>query len=757
MIKELPALMLMTCLLTGCPTGTVISTCGDGTFFDVSDCRPCSAACGAGRYQVEDCGGSEDRECAACPAVPGCTSAITCTGASDSQCTSCAPGFFLVEGVADTCRPCSPPCGGGLHEITACGGTSDRVCSICAPVVGCTSAVTCTTGSDSQCTSCEAGLFLVEGVTDTCSPCSPACPPGMFESTACAGASDRACTACTPVAGCDSAITCTSGLDSQCTACGTGFFLIDGMADTCSACSPACGAGQFESTPCAGTGDRACTACTPISSCTSAITCTNPADSQCTSCAGGFTLVEGPADQCVSSCGNGTIDGGETCDDGNTAGGDGCSPACQIEPGWYCWGAITSTCRPGGCIGDPLTALPLGGAFAIDGGPPTADASGLTFGSSRGHIRTSTDVRYPVMVEVDVTYSNTELSFIGTRGSGLRDGSASNEPGNSVWGRLHNCCANQFDIATAPGITAIATQSGNPISSGPTFRMRWVDDGFNVRIEWYDLASPAALTVVGAATSFLGGGHRAFIGGGGSSGTGERFRNLRVCSAPPLPVTSGLAARYDARQSWTVVRDGANNVSVWQDTSGNSGRDLAVNGASPVFAPALLGGEPTLDFGGGKRLTSAPFPLTSDVTVFVVMQQRTPGQWGAIAHHGNRDVDWSLEQSGGDFPDTNIQHWQSVNDNTGAELTLVTGTSYVLTGRMSGMGRYFSSTTLDGTLQSTTATGNSIVTGSKPLFVGASDVPEFSNAYISEIVYFDRALNQVERDDVIEYLRSMWR
>jgi fibro-slime domain-containing protein len=35
-------------------------------------------------------------------------------------------------------------------------------------------------------------------------------------------------------------------------------------------------------------------------------------------------------------CGNGTVDPGETCDDGNAASGDGCSSTCQLEPGWQC-------------------------------------------------------------------------------------------------------------------------------------------------------------------------------------------------------------------------------------------------------------------------------------------------------------------------------------------------------------------------------------------------------------------------------------
>src|SRR5262249_25783297 len=34
----------------------------------------------------------------------------------------------------------------------------------------------------------------------------------------------------------------------------------------------------------------------------------------------------------VPVCGNGVIDSGEECDDGNTDAGDGCSPTCQIEP-----------------------------------------------------------------------------------------------------------------------------------------------------------------------------------------------------------------------------------------------------------------------------------------------------------------------------------------------------------------------------------------------------------------------------------------
>jgi cysteine-rich repeat protein len=39
-----------------------------------------------------------------------------------------------------------------------------------------------------------------------------------------------------------------------------------------------------------------------------------------------------------ATCGNGIIEQGETCDDGNTLNGDGCSITCQIESGWTCSG-----------------------------------------------------------------------------------------------------------------------------------------------------------------------------------------------------------------------------------------------------------------------------------------------------------------------------------------------------------------------------------------------------------------------------------
>lgn len=59
-------------------------------------------------------------------------------------------------------------------------------------------------------------------------------------------------------------------------------------------------------------------------------------------CLLGATVAYGCADDATSGgmftgvCGNGIIEGNETCDDSNMESGDGCSSACQLEPGWTC-------------------------------------------------------------------------------------------------------------------------------------------------------------------------------------------------------------------------------------------------------------------------------------------------------------------------------------------------------------------------------------------------------------------------------------
>ncbi len=62
-----------------------------------------------------------------------------------------------------------------------------------------------------------------------------------------------------------------------------------------------------------------------------------------------------------ATCGDGLLDAGEACDDGNEASGDGCLPGCDVEPGFACSGE-PSSCGPTG------TALSVAEAFTMTGG-----------------------------------------------------------------------------------------------------------------------------------------------------------------------------------------------------------------------------------------------------------------------------------------------------------------------------------------------------------------------------------------------------
>jgi len=47
----------------------------------------------------------------------------------------------------------------------------------------------------------------------------------------------------------------------------------------------------------------------------------------------------------TATCGNGMVEAGEACDDGNLAAGDGCNATCVVEPGYTCIGTAPSVCR----------------------------------------------------------------------------------------------------------------------------------------------------------------------------------------------------------------------------------------------------------------------------------------------------------------------------------------------------------------------------------------------------------------------------
>ena len=88
-------------------------------------------------------------------------------------------------------------------------------------------------------------------------------------------------------------------------------------------------------------------------------------------------VCSGEPSVCNETCGNGATDAGETCDDGNTVNWDGCSAACQLEPGWDCSGAsCVPVCGDGLLVGDE--ACDDGNAGSGDGCDATCEVEPFT-------------------------------------------------------------------------------------------------------------------------------------------------------------------------------------------------------------------------------------------------------------------------------------------------------------------------------------------------------------------------------------------
>jgi large repetitive protein len=92
--------------------------------------------------------------------------------------------------------------------------------------------------------------------------------------------------------------------------------------------------------------------------------CTIEAGYQCSGEPSVCTLIDDPDPDPDPVCGNGIVEEGEECDDGNAAGGDGCSAFCSIESGYW-------------CIGEPSVCIALCGDGMLDSGEECDDGNAV--------------------------------------------------------------------------------------------------------------------------------------------------------------------------------------------------------------------------------------------------------------------------------------------------------------------------------------------------------------------------------------------
>ena len=286
--------------------------CDDGNNNDGDGCsHDCKIECGDGVLQS-----SEKCDTAIPQGMPGacpmsCDDQNSCTtdSISGSDCQQvCVHGSITACQSGDSCCP------------VGCTAGNDNDCS-----------ASCGNGVVDQGETCDTGITSGNGKCPTMADCNDnnACTTDSVANagTCTAACSNVAITACVGGDGCCPA-GCTHANDSDCSSlCGNG--VVD-QGETCDTAIQS-GTGKCP-TDC--NDNNACTHDMLLSGGTCMAACSHVAITACTNgdgcCASGCNSLND--NDCQPRCGNGVIEAGEQCDDGNTNAGDGCSPTCQLEP-----------------------------------------------------------------------------------------------------------------------------------------------------------------------------------------------------------------------------------------------------------------------------------------------------------------------------------------------------------------------------------------------------------------------------------------
>ncbi len=241
-----------------------------------------------------------------------------------------------------------------------------------------------------------------------------------------------------------------------------------------------------------------------------------------------------------------------------------------------------------------------------------------------------------------------------------------------------------------------------------------------------------------------------------------------------MPVTSGLALHLDASDGDSVIRDGDNKVSQWNDLSGNDRNAVqSSSGQQPLYG--VVDGKKSIRFGGGSPTAGDHFSVenygpmlrsVAGITSFAVLRhtdetnERQPifsgntSKGGAATRHefgrvrndgeygtsGRRDDDdsflirefgepkideWFLLSNRVDHSENEVQMWED-GENLGTQLYQGVGTTSDTDGINGWIGRSVSASS------------------------------EAIDADICEILIYDRALSDEEIKEVEQYLGEKW-
>ncbi|HSH93314.1 MAG TPA: chitobiase/beta-hexosaminidase C-terminal domain-containing protein [Roseimicrobium sp.] len=227
--------------------------------------------------------------------------------------------------------------------------------------------------------------------------------------------------------------------------------------------------------------------------------------------------------------------------------------------------------------------------------------------------------------------------------------------------------------------------------------------------------------------------------------------------------TTGYVSR-SGLQLWlkadSLGLTGGSAVSVWTDQSGSSNDVTQATGANrPTYQTGVINGQPVVRFNGTTQsLTSAVAIKPANITIMAVYRPTAAGSTPTVisqTYDAGATIGWSLRAGAAanltPYTDMNIGAAPTIT----SSLTVTTvNTPYLLATTYDGVAR---KVYLGGVLKSTTAKTGGLTYGTVTSFsIGNHLGTNYLNGDIAEVLVYNRALSDNERQDVEAYVYARY-
>ncbi|KAL4502619.1 hypothetical protein ABPG73_014376 [Tetrahymena malaccensis] len=302
-------------------------SCNDGFYLDSGLCKKCISPCSTCKnssecltYKCLSCISSDfTYDASQFKCKSSChTSCKTCSGPSQSNCTSCFDSYYLDN---NQCKACLSPCDNcsqSQDNCTSCINGYTLNTNKCE--INCDSTCqTCSAPKDSSsCTSCKDGFYLDKGKCKPClSPCSKCsnsetqCTDCIsnykLESNQCKPVCDKSCKSCSNPVDSNSCLSCFDGYylsGSQCLKCNSPCATCVTNSSKCLTCQTGYQISQKNPNTCEPQCDSSCLTCSSNSNPNACLSCPEGRyleNNQCKPCPGQYFNFS-QCSKCSSNC-----------------------------------------------------------------------------------------------------------------------------------------------------------------------------------------------------------------------------------------------------------------------------------------------------------------------------------------------------------------------------------------------------------------------------------------------------------------------